>query len=74
MKSKRAIQVVVRRFIHSECFGGDTDFVEVRMNKKRPSLWVVSKQGIRKRATSFPLSECLRFVEMGHWKEINVSV
>ena len=78
MKTKRAIpaqvQPVVRRFVHSTGFGDDTDFVEVRMNKKRPTSWVISKTGIRKRATSFPLSKCLLFVKKGYWKEISVSV
>lgn len=78
MKTKGAIkaqvQPVVRRFVHVVCFGDNTAFVEVRMNKKRPTSWTVSKAGIRKRASSFPLSECLRFVTMGHWKEIKVSV
>ena len=78
MKSKRAIpaqvQPVVRRFVHVVCFGDDTDFVEVRMNKKRPTSWVVSKIGICRKSTGLPLSECLRYVEIGLWKEINISV
>ena len=71
---KAQVQPAVRRFVHATSFRDDTDFVEVRMNKKRSTSWVVSKAGIRRRRTrSFTLSECLRFVEMGHWREINFS-
>lgn len=73
MKSKRVVkakvQSVVRRFTHVTHFNDDTDFIEVRANKKRPTSWVVSKSGVRKRSI-LQLSECLRFVEMGHWNEI----
>ena len=68
------VQPVVRRFVNVTGFGDDTDFVEVRTNKKRSTSWVILKTGIRRRTYGFPLSECLQFVERGLWKEINISI